>query len=79
MESGLTNVGSLTPRQHHIALLVGRGLTNKEIARILGISEGVVKLHVHKILAKLSVKNRYGICLWLVSSTAVGEVDDGGG
>ena len=79
MESGLTNVGSLTPRQHHIALLVGRGLTNKEIARVLGISEGVVKLHVNKILAKLGVKNRYGIIRWLVSSTPVGEVEGGGG
>lgn len=53
----------LTPREHQVALLVGRGLSNKEIARELKVSHGTVKLHVHKILQKLGVKNRYGVLL----------------
>ena len=43
----------LSPREHEVALLIGRGLPNKEIARELGLSVGTVKLHVHKIFLKL--------------------------
>jgi DNA-binding NarL/FixJ family response regulator len=50
---------SLTAREYQVALLVGHGLSNKEVACKLGISDGTVKLHVHKILQKVGVKNRY--------------------
>jgi DNA-binding NarL/FixJ family response regulator len=56
-------VECVSPRELQVAALVGRGLSNKEIARELGISEGTVKLHVHNILVKLGVKNRSGIVL----------------
>jgi DNA-binding NarL/FixJ family response regulator len=52
---------SLTPREHQVALLVGRGLSNKEVACELGLSDGTVKLHMHKILEKLGVRNRYAL------------------
>jgi DNA-binding NarL/FixJ family response regulator len=54
---------SLTPREHQVALLVGRGLSNKEVARELGLSDGTVKLHMHKILEKLGVRNRNDLIL----------------
>jgi DNA-binding NarL/FixJ family response regulator len=37
---------------------LGRGLSNKEIARTLNLSDATVKNHVHSILAKLNVRRR---------------------
>ena len=49
---------SLTAREREIALLVARGLRNKEIARELQLSEGTVKVHVHNIFQKLGISSR---------------------
>jgi two-component system nitrate/nitrite response regulator NarL len=48
----------LTGRERTVAALVGRGLRNREIAEALKLSEGTVKLHVHKILQKLNFSSR---------------------
>jgi two-component system nitrate/nitrite response regulator NarL len=56
-------VERMTPREYQVATLVARGLTNKEIARRLGVTEGTVKIHVHNILRKLGAKNRYALGL----------------
>lgn len=49
----------LTPRQGEIAdLIKNRGISNKHIARQLGISESAVKLHVGAILKKHNLRNR---------------------
>lgn len=48
----------LTPRQREVALLVAKGLTNKEIATTLGISPLTAKAHVEAILDALDVTNR---------------------
>ncbi len=48
----------LSPRERQIAMLVARGLSNKDVARKLGVSDGTVKTHVHRILWKLGAKNR---------------------
>lgn len=50
----------LTPRQREVLALLGQGKSNKEIARILNLSEGTVKLHVTAILKALNVSNRTG-------------------
>ncbi|MGC2854994.1 LuxR C-terminal-related transcriptional regulator [Novispirillum sp. DQ9] len=50
----------LTPRQREVLALLGQGKSNKEIARILDLSEGTVKLHVTAILKALNVNNRTG-------------------
>jgi len=49
----------LTQREYQVIMLVARGLSNKEVARHLGISDGTVKLHMNKIIKKLGVKSRY--------------------
>jgi DNA-binding NarL/FixJ family response regulator len=49
----------LSPREREVALLVGRGLSNKEIARELRLSGGTVKLHVHSIFLKIGATRRY--------------------
>lgn len=56
----------LTPRQREVAALMTRGLTNKEIAGVLGIGAGTVKAHVAAILEVLEVANRTEAVLALV-------------
>ena len=53
----------LTPRERQVALLVVRGLSNKEVARALELSDGTVKSHVHKIFRKVGARNRYGLMI----------------
>lgn len=49
---------SLSPREMEILKLVGTGISNREIAERLVISEGTVKNHLSSILAKMEVKDR---------------------
>ncbi len=51
----------LTPREREVALLVARGLKNKEVALELGLSNGTVKVHVLNIFRKLGAKSRYDL------------------
>lgn len=48
----------LTPREAEIGELLSRGLSNKHIARALGLRLATVKNHVHNILEKLEVRSR---------------------
>ncbi|KMQ51699.1 CadC-family transcriptional regulator [Chitinispirillum alkaliphilum] len=48
----------LSPRQYQILELLSKGLTNKEICRLLSISSNTVKAHVASILQILEVTNR---------------------
>lgn len=49
---------TLTPRQSQVLSHLAEGDSNKQIARSLGVEEATVKLHVHKILVALGVRNR---------------------
>lgn len=51
------NLG-LTNREQQIMLLIGRGLTNKEIAGQLQLAEQTVRNHVHRIFRKMGASNR---------------------
>lgn len=53
-----TAMARLTPRQRDILALVADGLTNKQVARSLGVSAGTVKVHLAQILRTLGVQNR---------------------
>jgi DNA-binding NarL/FixJ family response regulator len=52
------SLGELTPREVEVLVLVGQGLTNREIADRLFIAPKTAGLHVSHILAKLGVSNR---------------------
>jgi DNA-binding NarL/FixJ family response regulator len=49
---------SLTERQHQIVALLMQGMSNKEIARNLGIAEGTVKQHMINIFQRSGVNKR---------------------
>ena len=51
----------LTAREHAVMGLAVSGLSNKEVARRLSISEGTVKVHLHRAYAKLGVPGRLGL------------------
>jgi two-component system nitrate/nitrite response regulator NarL len=48
----------LTARELQVAQLLAGGLTNKEIAQRLGVTEHTVKFHLNGILRKLGVSTR---------------------
>ena len=48
----------LSPRQREVVVLVARGLSNKQVARLLGLRVGTVKIHLHNIYRKLDVDGR---------------------
>lgn len=48
----------LTARETEILTLIVKGLSNREIARVIRASEGTVRIHVSNILAKLGVSDR---------------------
>ncbi len=76
----LTSVPAVSPlsaRELEVARLVGRGLTNKEIAQCLYVSERTAENHVQHILIKLGLRNRSQIAAWAsgpsMSTQAGGE------
>jgi DNA-binding CsgD family transcriptional regulator len=51
-------LGTLSKREGEVFELLGHGMTNREIANALYISEVTVKVHVRHILKKLGVRSR---------------------
>jgi DNA-binding NarL/FixJ family response regulator len=56
--------GSLTERESEVLHLVTDGLTNKQIARQLGVTESTVEFHVGNVLQKLGVTSRVAAAVW---------------
>jgi predicted ATPase/DNA-binding NarL/FixJ family response regulator len=59
--------GPLTPREREVAELVAQGLTNREIAAQLYLSERTAQNHVQHILTKLDLSNRSQIAVWITT------------
>src|ERR1051325_5171729 len=57
-------LAELTLRERDILHLVDQGMTNKQIAKHLGIGVATVKNHVHNILEKLHVHRRINASVW---------------
>ena len=56
-------MASLSPRERDVALAVGQGRSNMEIASALHLSVATVKAHVSRLLEKFEVQNRVQIAL----------------
>ena len=56
---------SFSDREAEIIDLVARGLSNKEIAESLYITQGTVKNYVTKILGQLNLRDRTQLAVWV--------------
>jgi DNA-binding NarL/FixJ family response regulator len=56
---------ALTAREREIAALLARGLTNRQIADELVVSERTAEWHVANVLGKLGLESRSQVALWL--------------
>lgn len=56
-------LGILSQRERQVAEAVARGSTNKEIARVMGITERTVKAHLSSAFEKLGVRDRMQLSL----------------
>jgi DNA-binding NarL/FixJ family response regulator len=59
-----TQLSDLTPREMAVLGRLSAGMSNKEIARKLGISEGTVKSHLSSIFQRIGVADRTQAALW---------------
>jgi len=55
----------LSPREIEVAMLIGRGLNNREIAEQLEVSERTVKANLTSIFEKLELRDRVQLALWV--------------
>jgi DNA-binding NarL/FixJ family response regulator len=53
----------LTPRERQVVSLIVQGLSNKEIAWSLGISEGTIKVYMSRLYVKVGVGDRFELAL----------------
>jgi len=56
-------LATLTEREHEVAVAVGSGASNAEVAAALFMSEATVKSHVSRLLTKLDAANRVHIAI----------------
>jgi non-specific serine/threonine protein kinase len=62
---------ALTQREHEVAVLVARGLTNKQIADALLLTRRTVGTHLEHIFAKLGVQARAEVAVWITRRSLV--------
>jgi two-component system, NarL family, response regulator DevR len=62
--------GDLTPSERKVVDLIGEGLSNREIADRLGVSEKTVKNHVTAVLAKMGLQRRTQVTAWVAGRKA---------
>lgn len=60
------NPAKLSPREREIIVMLARGASNKDIARVLNLSESTIKIHVQGILRKLNIAKRVQAAVYAV-------------
>ncbi|MGI5127662.1 ATP-binding protein [Pseudonocardia sp. CA-107938] len=67
-----TRTGPLTRRESEVAGHVAQGLTNRQIAALLHISERTAEKHVENVLVKLGLPNRTHVASWVRTEMRTG-------
>jgi two-component system, NarL family, nitrate/nitrite response regulator NarL len=62
----------LSARQQQVITLVCDGLSNREIAEKLSVTEGTIKIHLHAIYEKLGVRSRTELMIALADRRRAG-------
>ncbi|AAP12273.1 MULTISPECIES: response regulator [Bacillus] len=70
-EESSIQVDVLTARENEVLQLLAKGMSNKEIASVLVITEKTVKAHVSSILSKLNLSDRTQAALYAVKNGIV--------
>ncbi|HEY3109371.1 MAG TPA: helix-turn-helix transcriptional regulator, partial [Chloroflexota bacterium] len=65
----------LTRREREVAALLAQGLTNRQIAERLVLTERTAETHVHNILSKLGLSSRAQIAVWAVANSVFAPAD----
>ena len=76
MEIDGRNAEELNRTERSIASLVGRGLSNKEIAEKLFLSEGTIRNALSSALSKLNLRDRTQLAIWAVQTGISREFHD---
>jgi two-component system, NarL family, response regulator len=71
--SGDKVISALTRREQEILSLIAIGKTNQEIAEMLYIAPGTVRVHVHAILQKLDVRDRTKAAVMAIQKNLITE------
>jgi DNA-binding NarL/FixJ family response regulator len=72
----MTPCQSLSPKENQISILVWEGLTNREIGKIVGTSEQVVKNHLRSAFDKLGVWSRLELAMYVANHCGMGALRD---
>ncbi len=67
-----TRLAELTRREQQIAIMIGNGASNKQIARGLDITERTVKAHLTEIFRKLGMCDRLKLALLITTGVEIG-------
>lgn len=70
-------LATLTPREREVFVLLGTGLSNVHIGKLLGVSQATVKSHVGRVLAKLDLESRLQAGLAAVALGSGAQADPG--
>ena len=68
-----SGVEALTPSEVRVAELAAEGLTNREVAQALFVSEKTVETHLGRVYRKLDIKSRHALPGALAERQATGE------
>lgn len=74
MSRGPAPTTTLTARELEVLRLVARGMSNRDIANELFISENTVKNHIRNILEKLQMKSRMEAAMFAVRSKLIDDI-----
>ena len=71
--TGRGPIEALTTREAEVMRLVTAGLSNKQVARQLALSEGTVKIHLHNVYRKLNLGSRTALTVYALGRVGSSE------